>query len=715
MEDESLPSSQGSVSTFSDPVGDENISPSPVPQSKTHDSKPKAKPTVTPRTFTRFFTPRSISTRSGKLGASRKALKDITAPAANHKSDVSCQSISIQENTINVLEDTAAVPARKKRKTQDSLLPNVVGSSPLKRVSAPAAQLTPNDTEDESDWDGKEEGKVTAQDAATGTPARWTSPIIRSRQRGAVGGLLYRELGLNTPTQRLPLCHGKDAHYEIANFYTTPRDRHLCNNLGDTTEQAIPFCIASCNTNSLVAVGDEEGGVRLLETAQAGKPHFNEAYLTFRPHTNAILDLAFSPDDLRLATASGDQTSQIIDMPTQRAVHTLVGHTSSLKQVMFQPNSSSVIATSSRDGSVRLWDLRCRGSDTPVQFLRVYMDGSEGADASRNSSKGMTYSSCVDAIIGAHSSRSLSAPSVSKAVSSNATNDIPSKSETPSRRGGASITALSFLPPGREHLLLTASEADATVKLWDLRTTYSHRRSSHPVPLSSTRQPQSHTKYRHYGVTSLALSGDGARLYTVCRDSTIYAYSTAHLVLGHAPELVSTTASSEVNTCMRKSRFSRSTEKEGAGPIYGFRHPQLLASTFYIKAAVRPAKNNRSELLAVGSGSVNGCAVVFPTDERYMQKYCSSSPRSLEAPNVDTTRGATAMENPLPTPPSSSLSKRSLPCSSSRPTDTIPIYNHGTPLVRGHEIRGHGAELGSWRGAGVGERRFHGPMLAGGD
>ena len=566
-------------------------------------------------------------------------------------------------------------------------------------MSAPAAQLTPNDTEDESDWDGKEEGKVTAQDAATGTPARWTSPIIRSRQRGAVGGLLYRELGLNTPTQRLPLCHGKDAHYEIANFYTTPRDRHLCNNLGDTTEQAIPFCIASCNTNSLVAVGDEEGGVRLLETAQAGKPHFNEAYLTFRPHTNAILDLAFSPDDLRLATASGDQTSQIIDMPTQRAVHTLVGHTSSLKQVMFQPNSSSVIATSSRDGSVRLWDLRCRGSDTPVQFLRVYMDGSEGADASRNSSKGMTYSSCVDAIIGAHSSRSLSAPSVSKAVSSNATNDIPSKSETPSRRGGASITALSFLPPGREHLLLTASEADATVKLWDLRTTYSHRRSSHPVPLSSTRQPQSHTKYRHYGVTSLALSGDGARLYTVCRDSTIYAYSTAHLVLGHAPELVSTTASSEVNTCMRKSRFSRSTEKEGAGPIYGFRHPQLLASTFYIKAAVRPAKNNRSELLAVGSGSVNGCAVVFPTDERYMQKYCSSSPRSLEAPNVDTTRGATAMENPLPTPPSSSLSKRSLPCSSSRPTDTIPIYNHGTPLVRGHEYEvtalnwAHGGEL----------------------
>ncbi|KAL8653811.1 MAG: hypothetical protein Q9226_003694, partial [Calogaya cf. arnoldii] len=681
MEDESLPSSQGSVFTFSNAVGDENISSSPIRPSETHGSKPKARPTVTPRTFTRFFTPRSFSTRSGKLGASRQALKDITASAANRKKDV--RSRAIQQDTISILEDTAPVPARKKRKTQDSLLPNVIGSSPLKRVSAPASKLTPNDTEDDLDWDEDEEKSHLPQGRVTDQASQCTKPIVRSRQRGAVAGLLHRELALNAPMHRLPLCHGNDPQYETANFYTTPKDLHVCDNLGEPTQQAIPFCVASCNTNSLVAVGDEEGGIRLLETAIAGKPYFKKAYLTFRPHTNAILDLAFSRDDLRLATASGDQTSRIIDMPTQRTVHTLVGHTSSLKQVMFQPNSSDVIATSGRDGSVRLWDLRCRGSETPVDTLRVSMDGPDGLDALRPSSKKMSYSRCVDAIIGAHSSRIISAPSASKAVISNATNDVPSKSETPSRRGGASITALAFLPPGREHLLLTASESDATVKLWDLRTTYFHRRSNHPVPLSSTRQPQSHTKYRHYGVTSMALSGDSARLYTLCRDSTIYAYSTAHLVLGHAPELASTSGSSEVNNSMRKSRFSRSTEKEGAGPIYGLRHQQLLASTFYVKIAVRPAKEDRSELLAIGSGSVNGCAVIFPTDERYLQKP-SPLHRSLDASSSDSKGGFTAIENSLPTPPSS-LSKRSVPCSSSRPTDSIPIYNHGTPLVRGHE------------------------------
>ncbi|KAL8999374.1 MAG: hypothetical protein Q9169_001800 [Polycauliona sp. 2 TL-2023] len=696
MEEDHLPSSQSSVFTFSDAVGDENIPSSPIHPGKTHVSKPKARPTVTPRTFTRFFTPRSFPTRSGKVGASRQALKDITASASNRKSDVRFRPI--QKDTIGIIfEDAAAVPARKKRKTQDSALPDTIGSSPLKRVSSLVSKVPQHRKEEDSDVD-EDEGEVDlSEETVTDQSSQWARPIVRSRQRGAVGGLLHRELGLHAPAHRLPLCHGKDAHYEIADFYTTPTDRHLCDNLGDPTEHAIPFCVASCNTNSLVAIGDEEGGIRLLETIKAGKPHFNKAYLTFRPHTNAILDLAFSPDDLRLATASGDQTSQVIDMPTQRAVHTLVGHTASLKQVIFQPHSTSVIATSSRDGSVRLWDLRCRGSDTPVHALRVSMDGPEGLDAPRASSKRMTYSRSVDTIIGAHSPRTLLAPTVSKAVNLNATNDIPSKSETPSRRGDASITALSFLPPGREHLLLTASEADATVKLWDLRTTYSHRRSNHAVPLSSTRQPQSHTKYRHYGVTSMALSGDSARLYTLCRDSTVYAYSTAHLILGHAPELASTAASSEANSCMRKSRFSRSTEREGAGPMYGFRHPQLLASTFYVKIAVRPAQEDRSELLAVGSGSVDGCAVIFPTDERYMQQP-SPSHRCLNNPKSDTTGQSIVMENLLPTPPPS-VSKGSFSGSSSRPTDTIPIYNHGTSLVRGHENEvtalnwAHGGEL----------------------
>ncbi|KAL8696897.1 MAG: hypothetical protein Q9224_002562, partial [Gallowayella concinna] len=670
MENETLPSPLASVSTFADTGEDEDVPSSPIRPIKSHGDKPKARPTVTPRTFTRFFTPRSSFTRGGKIGASRQALKDITASAANRNPDV--RPRPHEKDSISIFEDAenSGVPARKKRKTQQPLSPVVTlaGSSPLKRVSGSALEIMQEDyTDDDSELsDGnleEEEETLQAKVEYRPTEIQPPRPIVRSKQRGAVGGLLSRELGLDAPIRhRFPLCHGHDPQYETANFYTTPKDRHACDNLNDASLHAIPFCVASCNNASLVAVGDEEGGIRLLETAKAGNPLFYKPYLTFRPHVNAILDLAFSSDDLLLATASGDQTSQIIDMPTQCAIHTMAGHTSSLKQVMFQPGNSSVLATSSRDGSVRLWDLRCKGSDTPVHKLRVSLDGPPASDTSRRSSRKMTYNRSIDAIVGAHSSGGSLTPSLSKAIDSNATNDLPSKSEPCSRRGDVSVTAMSFLFPGREHLLLTASEANATVKLWDLRTTYSHRRSTHSIPLSSTRQPQHHTTYRPYGITSMALSGDSARLYTLCRDSTVYAYSTAHLILGHAPELSSTPPGG-----IRKSRFSPTTEKEGLGPIYGFRHPQFHATDFYVKLAVRHAKDDRSELLAVGSSDMT--PVVFPTDERYMQQSLSHT-----APKP------TATSSTLTPPPSAS--RLSLPRAfrSRHINDTVPIYNHGISL-----------------------------------
>ncbi|KAL8725781.1 MAG: hypothetical protein Q9181_006287, partial [Wetmoreana brouardii] len=693
MDNQTLPNSQNSVSTLnSDP--DAGRPTSPIRSSQSNGSKPRARPTITPRTFTRFFTPRSSMTRGSKISASRRALKDITASTSNRSLNIfNIRRRSPKKNSISISKDIEAAtaePARKKRKIQTPASPDVTPdhSSPLKRVSGPVFDiLQDNDSDHESGVDEKDQGEELrlGDICGGGKTTRLLGPIVRSKQRGVLGGLLSRKLGVRTALQQQrPMCSGQDWQFETANFYTAPNDCHLCDNLGDPTENAIPFCTESCNNNSLVAVGDEEGGIRLLETARAGKPCFQKAYLTFRPHTNAILDLAFSPDDSLLATASGDQTSQIIDMPTQRTICTLAAHSSSLKQVMFQPKSRNVIATSSRDGSVRLWDLRCKGSDTPVHGLKISLDGPEDELASRRLTKRMTYGRFVDAIVGAHSSRAL-LPSyaASKTTDLTATNDAPSKAETPSRSGDVSVTALSFLPPGREYLFLTASEADATVKLWDLRTTHFHRRSANPIPLSSTRQPKSHSKYRHFGITSMALSGDSVRLYTLCRDNTIYAYSTSHLILGCAPELASIT--SDTN---RRSRFSRTVEKEGLGPLYGFRHPQFHATTFYVKLDVRPAKDERSELLAVGSS--DGCAVVFPTDERYMR-------------HADDTRGShpqsMTMQNGYATPPPSAPPSLTRTTSLKRLNDTIPIYTHGTPLIRGHsrEVTGlswaYGGEL----------------------
>ena len=408
--------------------------------------------------------------------------------------------------------------------------------------------------------------------------------------------------------------------------------------------------------NSLVALGDEEGGVRLLETDEYSKPSFSKVYLSFRAHGNAVLDLCFSQDDLLLATASGDQTSRIIDMPTQKAIFTMAGHISSVKQVRFQPDSSSVVVTSSRDGSVLLWDLRCKGLEGPVRDFKVTLDGSDGES---NTARLERYASSVNSIKEAHAPmpRQTAESILQQAPKPALVRDNPSRKEPLVRRGDVSITALTFLPPGREHLLLTGSEANASVKLWDLRTTHSHRRNR-ATALASTQQPDSHNSHRQFGLTSMALSGDGARLYTVCRDNTVYTYSTSHLILGHAPEL---------SLSAPRPRRPGGLEKEGLGPLYGFRHPKFHATTFYVKSALRRTSDDKGELLAVGSS--DGCSVVFPTDERYLGRGRDTREFSKKG---------TTSSRPVLTRTDSGTSLFT------RLNDTIPIYQHGTPLVRGH-------------------------------
>ncbi len=412
--------------------------------------------------------------------------------------------------------------------------------------------------------------------------------------------------------------------------------------------------------NSLVAVGDEDGGVRLLESAKDEEPEFSKAYLKFRPHTNAVLDLAFSADDLLLATASGDQSSLVIDMPTQRATYTLAGHGSSVKQVCFQPGSPHVLATSSRDGAVQIWDLRCKGFDAPVRAIKVPLEPSADCPHGSQTNTKMNWARPVNTISEAHR-RPLKEQIAATGLSLPSHFDPPHNGERlgPDRWGVVSITALHFLNPGREHLLVTASEADASIKLWDLRTTHNHRRGK-ATPLSSTRPTGAHTKHRHFGVTSLSLSGDSARLYTVCRDNTIYAYSTSHLVLGHSPELSKITS---------KPRRSGGPEKEGLPPIYGFRHPKFHASTFYVKSTLRLARDDKTELLAVGSS--DGCAVVFPTHERYMQR--SNDCRMRPSDPFGWKWPATARTN-----------KETGADFTVRLEDSIPIYQHGSALIRGH-------------------------------
>ncbi|SLM38329.1 WD40/YVTN repeat-like-containing domain [Lasallia pustulata] len=561
--------------TSRNPTPVENLMSSPVlPALESRvGSKPRKGPTVTPRTFTRFFTPRPSSERSERISAARQALRDITGTASN--CNTSNQQRTATKDGLRAFDDTGIgfsdmLVGKKKRRIPASPDTSPDRSSPLKRKRG-GSRLDPeldSDVGDNADY-GQEPLQI-LEDARSHTiSARFplVKPIARPALGGQVGRILCRELDIsctfrcrrvisqcNTSKSgyfvlcALPLLTIPDWQSETTDFFSQPEDSYQCTSVDSTSaEQTVPFCTASCNSelvpmvemivrsranplglaNSLVAIGDEDGGIRLLESAKDGKPGFSQPYLSFHPHANAILDLAFTADDMLLATASGDQTAQIIDMTTQRAITTLAGHVASVKQVRFQPGSSSVIATSSRDGSVHIWDLRCKGFKTPTRDMRVSLHPSDGTTASKNlRGEGMTWARSVKSFYEAHAIRRTDIANTAFSSS-----DAPSKTEAPGRKGDMSITALSFFPAGREHLFLTGSEANASVKLWDLRTTHSRRQAT---PLSTTTQPESHNRHRQFGLTSLALGGDGSRLYTLCRDNTVALEEPRRLASDHS-------------------------------------------------------------------------------------------------------------------------------------------------------------------------------------
>ncbi|KAJ3217508.1 Notchless protein 1 [Clydaea vesicula] len=76
---------------------------------------------------------------------------------------------------------------------------------------------------------------------------------------------------------------------------------------------------------------------------------------TLTGHTEAILQVCFSPDGSKLATASGDKTVRLWDLLTETPIATLTGHTNWVQCVAWSANMSYLVS-GSMDNTVRVWD-----------------------------------------------------------------------------------------------------------------------------------------------------------------------------------------------------------------------------------------------------------------------------------------------------------------------------------------------------------------------
>ena len=191
------------------------------------ESKTRSKPSITPRTFKRFFTPRSSL---GQIG--RETLGEITFSGTNaRKRRVAAKTFDVSwevdENAQAFSDDSLP-----KRCPQVTLIEGVDDRSPKRQKNAPNEGLELSRT-----FEAIEERPVPLM------------PIQRCKARHSLGDCLRRELGA------APECYlgsakmeSVDSRFETARIYTRPEDVHVCKG-PSTSNRTLPFCATACNSS----------------------------------------------------------------------------------------------------------------------------------------------------------------------------------------------------------------------------------------------------------------------------------------------------------------------------------------------------------------------------------------------------------------------------------------------------------------------------------
>lgn len=76
----------------------------------------------------------------------------------------------------------------------------------------------------------------------------------------------------------------------------------------------------------------------------------------------AVRSLKYSPEHNILVSGSDDLHINLIDLTNNKVIQALVGHKESITTIGFN-KYLNVYATSSLDGSIKLWDYRCKASN----------------------------------------------------------------------------------------------------------------------------------------------------------------------------------------------------------------------------------------------------------------------------------------------------------------------------------------------------------------
>jgi WD40 repeat protein/tRNA A-37 threonylcarbamoyl transferase component Bud32 len=262
---------------------------------------------------------------------------------------------------------------------------------------------------------------------------------------------------------------------------------------------------------------DSDGTVKLWDVATGRKLH------TFKGHKSVplfgTLDLVFSPDGKRLASASAELLEpgnnpaevKVWDVATGQQLPSLIGHTGQVMSVMFSPDGSR-LASASMDGTVMLWDVvaakelrTLKGHKDGVVSVTFSPDGrrlaSAGLDGTTrlwdpDSGQELSALKGIGGVFFSPDGRRLAAIGADRSGWTMMVWDSGSGQDLRKLQGHMDqVFSVAFSPDGTR---LAAACGDGTVKLWDVVS---------GQPLHTLK---GHTKW----VSSVAFSPDGKRLVT---------------------------------------------------------------------------------------------------------------------------------------------------------------------------------------------------------
>lgn len=281
----------------------------------------------------------------------------------------------------------------------------------------------------------------------------------------------------------------------------------------------------------------------------------SESYiLKQQGHLDATNALAYSPDGTRLVTGSDDGKLKLWDLQSGFCIVTFPEHSSGITGCAFSPNRSTVLFTSSLDGSVRAWDLfryrnfRVFTAPNRLPFTCLAVDPSAEVVAAGSTDSfdihiwSVQTGQLLDTLSGHEGPVSTLAftPSGSALVSGSWDHtvriwDIFSRSQTSEPlQLQSDILCLSVRP---DSMQLAIAALDGSLTFWDLRTATQTQGLDARRDVSGGRKPSDRRTAASAAdtknFTTLSYSADGSVLLAAGNSKHVCLYAVASAVLLH--------------------------------------------------------------------------------------------------------------------------------------------------------------------------------------